>query len=326
MSKPIAQHFDGSDCYTPNCSKRHKSYPTNGSAQLAFQADVRKHAETDPREAQRQAAFKQEWRERVPGWKEMGFQYPVSVRKSEAWTRYAVEGKAIVNRLTPEQVQAIRFFTTNNYAWINAHLYRDGEALPEGDGSHLPLMEQRVESMNKFSYEQAPTQRQTEEIVQHLDEALASETQAEARVLYRGVNISQISKRANTGGAWLTEEQVGQYVDENFVLGSELQFDGYLSTSASPAVASRYSTAQEANSRYGKRAGIFLELKTKKGLNVSGVALYGNEAETLLPRGTRWRVAAVHKNKQVRVQEGDSPYGGGKGTFDTTLIQLIEID
>jgi hypothetical protein len=245
MSKPIAQHFDGSDCYTPDCSKRHKSYPNNG-AQAAFQSDVRKHAETDPREARRQAELKQEWRERVQGWKEMGFQYPVSVRKSESWTTYSVQGRAEVAHLTPEQAQALRFFTTNNFAWINAHLYRDGETLPEGDGTHKPLMDYDVKSMSKFDMEKAPTRVQVEEIVQLMDEALASEVKPEARVLYRGVNISAISKRLGSTGPWPTDEQVGEYVDKQYALGSEIEFDGFMSTSPSPAVASRYSTAESA--------------------------------------------------------------------------------
>lgn len=333
MSRPIARHADGSDCYTVGCSLgTHIAIDAEREAFVAEAMEAQPQTRSwltpeeikQQREAEKQAEFKQEWKERIRGWKELGFQYPVSIRRYDYWTKYSVAGDKEVAHLTERQRKALTFYTTDNFHWINAHLYKHGEPLPSGEARPF---EDYDFSGSKFSHlEKNPTRELAEEIIPTLDEALA-EKRAEKRVVYRGLNRKGIT---GLTGTWPKEDaDLHAYVDENFALGSEVKMDGYVSTSPSPKAALRYATNLVPGSLKVRQEGIFFELLTRSGVNVSGISTHTDEAETLLPRGTRWKVAAVHKSKKLRHQENAT---GERSRFDrpsettVTLIQLVEIE
>lgn len=332
MSRPIARHVDGSDCYTVGCSlgthiaidAEREAFVAEGMAQQPKRSWLTQDEIKQKREAEKQAEFKQEWKERIRGWKDLGFQYPVAVRRSDSWSKYSVAGDKEVAHLTERQRKALTFYTTDNFHWINAHLYKHGEALPSGEARPF---EDYDFSGAKFSHlEKNPTRELAEEIIPALDEALAQK-HAEKRVVYRGLNRKGIQSLT---GTWPKEDSdLHAYVDEHFKLDSEVQMDGYLSTSPAPKAALRYATNLLPGSSRIMQEGIFFELLTRSGVNVSGISTHTDEAETLLPRGTRWKVAAVHKSKKLRHQENAT---GARSRFDrpsesvVTLIQLVEIE
>lgn len=337
MSRPIARHADGSDCYTVDCSlgthitidAEREAFVAEGMNQQPKRSWLTQDEIKQQREAEKQAEFKREWKERAPGWKDLGFQYPASVRRSDHWTKYSVAGKEELSHLTDRQRKALAFYTTDNFHWINAHLYNHGEPLPNGELHSFEDYNLNVARQSQL--EKNPTREQVEEIIPVLDETLAHK-HAEKRVVYRGLNRRGISRLT---GTWpKADEDLHAYVDENFKLGAEVKMDGYLSASPAPKAALRYATNTAPGSLKLKQEGIFFELLTRSGVNISGVSEYSDEAETLLPRGTRWKVVAVHKSKKLRHQENSSsksPQTGGRfaakpSTDTVTLIQMVEIE
>lgn len=104
---------------------------------------------------------------------------------------------------------------------------------------------------------------------------------------------------------------VRKFVEENYTLGQEVKFDGYQSTTASPAVGAGYASGH----------GILFEIKTSSGLNASSISHYDMEQEVVLPRDSRYMVVGYHDSAKFKYSEN------GEYTGVTTLhvIQLVEI-
>jgi len=266
------------------------------------------------REAEKKAVFKQEWAERSTDWKEYGFQYPVSKRICDDPGSLWNQSQKELADASEHQILALRFFSSNNFKWINSSLYTK-ESLPVGDTSSRTLDSYKIESLAKQEIEANPTQALAGEVVASLDSLLSKERE-ESRILYRGQ-----SRKTYTAMGSSTKD-LHSYVDNHYKVGQEVSMDGYLSTSPSASVALGYSSYED--SMGSKQEGIFYEMKTKKGVNITSASLYGRESETLLPRNTKWKVAAVHKSKSIQI-ETKTVTGIKKSVGKVTLIQLVEV-
>lgn len=267
------------------------------------------------RTKEKEAVIAQEWAERDANWKQHGFQYPNQTRLGEDWTTYAVQSSEELKHITAEEKQAIKFFTSNNYRWINGHLYGT-QNLPDEDENSKHFMSQEL---SRHTIENYPNKNRVNEIVEVLDSALSAQN-SEARVLYRGKSLK------DTRFAGMSVSDLHTYVDDNYKLGETISMEGYQSTSPNPAAASSYSVVE--NGLGTKVEGLFFEMKTRKGLNISGLSLYGREAEVLLPRDTKWKIVAVHKSKRVKTATKSNSNKSGLIRKENlvTLIQMVEIE
>lgn len=165
-------------------------------------------------------------------------------------------------------------------------------------------------------YENAPQWRETsygptnfatasdlKDYLSTMDEALSSR-QSESRVLYRGMPIySSLQKEIG--------ELIGKEIDVNnteaileglreyYKPGKIFDYSTYVSTTHSAYYAAeRTENTSGTNISYWDNPtvkGIMIEMKTNAGLDVAGIARHNAyEREVVLPRDTRFKVAAIH--------------------------------
>lgn len=182
-----------------------------------------------------------------------------------------VSGKE-VKPLDKEEKNSLTFFTSNDYAWFNSVLYKNM-------------------APNDKSLYSNKTSEGIKRIVSHMDAALAKAPKKQ-RTVYRGVN----------GGSQLfAGTTVHDWVDKNMVVGKDVIFDGYQSSSPN---------LQSANSYKGSYGGgLLYEIITPEGINVSEISMYPGEQEVILPRDARYAVVGVQKKDN-----------------DVAIVQLIAVN
>jgi hypothetical protein len=170
--------------------------------------------------------------------------------------------------------------------------------------------------------------------VNHMDSALSGR-QTESRVIYRGVSSVGAYKIASSmDGSQVNDPELDASkanVDDikaalmsHYEPGTEIQFDGYASTSLDPLVAAVW-----AGSGHGKPA-IIYELQTSLGSDVTGISDFGgeDEREVILPRSSRFKVVNVYTDSKYScetAEEGnieEASYTDG----NTVIVQLIEVN
>lgn len=122
------------------------------------------------------------------------------------------------------------------------------------------------------------------QIVAGLDSALARAPRTEKPyTVYRGIRTESTTGQGIDGRDW---------IDQNMLVGSEVSFHGYTSTSIEPSQAEYFSDA------YGDfgASGVIFEIETTQGGNWSDE---GPEAEVTLPRGSRFEVLSIDDTHQV---------------------------
>jgi hypothetical protein len=109
------------------------------------------------------------------------------------------------------------------------------------------------------------------EIVQTLDGVLDGHCN-DARILYRGVSSTHFLTSMKGKG-------------KDIIIGSQVSFKHYLSTSTNPSVALEFIDS----------AGYMCEIFTTKGLNISSLSDLPDETEVLLPRGTVFTITKIRE-------------------------------
>ena len=269
------------------------------------------------RQEAQKAAIRQEWMERSSDWEQYGFQKVNETRRSDDNSDYFSSSKKELAQASEQDKRIFRFYSSNNFRWVNNYLYASSE-FPEGTNVDKSIHDLKIKSLASQEVIQAPTQHQAEEAITALDKALLS-AQPEARILYRGQSIAS----AHLSGK--TPAEVHAYIDETYKVGHEVSLKGYVSTTPSAVSALGYSS--KVDSLGIKVEGLFFEMKTKKGVNITSESLYVREAETLLPRNTKWKVVAVHKSKLVKAESINKRLSTQKKKTQAkvTLIQLVEV-
>lgn len=271
------------------------------------------------RDEERKQAFKQEWIERTSDWSSHGFQKLHETRSGAYYTDYDRLSRDDLKTFTVDEKQTFKFYSSNNFKWVNSYLYDSGNHMPEGDSNDRSIYDIKIESLSQQEVEANPTQYQAKEAIKALDKALLH-TADEARILYRGQSVAGDHLKGKTAA------EVHAYVDATYKIGHEVEMKGYTSATPSALTALRYSITED--NMGGKPEGLLFEMKTKKGVNITSASLYAREAETLIPRDTKWKVVAVHKSKIIKAESVNMavPSIKSKNQSKVTLIQLVEVE
>ena len=283
------------------CSYHHPELALSSPPQKELTISERIQRDLLARAVEKQALLEKESKERIPNWETLGFQKPGETRYSESWVTYL---KDKTPELTEEETEATKFYTSNNFKWINDALYKNIE-LPSSSDKKLNIKD----ALNHpFDAYKNPTKEDHRKVVALLDSAIVKAGDNNERMLYVG-------KSARDG---IIQGSISDYVDANYKIGQTVDNAGYIS--ATPSVNGALAFANSENGT-GKVEGILFEMKTTKGLNVTNNSIFGREGETLLPRNTKWMVAAVHKSKVIRTVNDLKSTKNQK----VTIIQMVEI-
>lgn len=220
--------------------------------------------------------------------------------------------RAELNDLDERELRALSVFSNSElYEHINVPLYNstDDEEILQGqyddveDTVDLLSGDVMSDEFEDFYPEELLTKRNYAELINNLDSAIAKGP-GEQRVLYRGVSAAS-GFIMNYYGS-VDDYGVDDYVEKNFTLGSEIQFNGYQSSSSNPLIAKRF-----ANEGFG----VVCEILTPAGINMSSMSDFDEESEVLLPRQSRYMVVGTHKIKR-----------NGKSPSETNIVQLVAIN
>lgn len=188
-----------------------------------------------------------------------------------------------MEKLNPTEREAIMFYTSSSFKDFQRVLFR----------------RVNVNSKNEENYKK---------IMQNLDSAI-DKTEKKDKIVYRGMHGTATILASNFNDIdidKLLEEdlddfsdsysedfdldidenkKINDYVKNNLSLGKIIEFEGYQSTTYSPAVSSEYA-----------EGGILFEIKTPEGLNIKSKSKFTQEEEVLLPRETKYAVVGVQKD------------------------------
>jgi hypothetical protein len=193
--------------------------------------------------------------------------------------------KLELSEMTAQEKAGLHFFTSSNYEWLNRVLYKKESPAPPVNYAEPPLTDIEEEE-EKFPMleRREQTAARVKEVTEAIDSSM-SKAPKKQRVLYRG--MSPHNKAFPTTGD--PAKNVQEWLDNNVSLGQELVFDGY--QSSSPDLSSAMS--------YCGDGGVIYEILSSEGVNVADVSDYPWEKEVLLPRGARYMVVGVHRNKKI---------------------------
>lgn len=213
---------------------------------------------------------------------------------------YKKLGEMEVKNMTDDDQRALRYFTSNNYSWVNDALFTKKVSGVSKYDDPLPENASLTESIGSYQHNNEVLKT----ISKHLDEALTKGPKQQ-RVLYRGIR-SSASFFKNKDGDHIS---AGEWVDDNLEVGKEIVFDGYQSSSPKMSGASSYMG----------NGGMLYEIVTPEGVNVESITHFEGEEEVTLPRNARYTVVGIHKNVDVKASE----YSTLK---DNVVVRLMAIN
>ena len=269
-------------------------------------------------------------------YKVFGFDDPDDTREQNidvdtlvALSRAEIEDFAISEK------KAIRTYTGGSYGLINKALYNtdpeETDLFDLGDEEDKPYYDDEPGEDKMFSpklglgstIQAARTPKFIKEFAEKMDGAVA-QSPGQQRIVYRGMKYSHSAFKQSPNQEMTN--RVSAFAEENYPIGQELKFDGYQSTSYSPAQAADYAG----------ECGIVFEIRAASGVNVSGNSTYKDEQEVVLGRDTRYMVVGVHKKiqygymgRELEYEDDDDQEGMMVDSFQTksgvTVVQLVEI-
>lgn len=182
----------------------------------------------------------------------------------------------VVN-MTNVDKQAMTYFTTNNFKWLNNALYFPEQAkdLQEKNADDVKMFKaDNPDNFNTDWYKEHESQETLKEVTKNLDKALLKGPKKQ-RIVYRGLSPSAPAFK---------DKDINDWFKEDIKLGTELKFDGYQSSTYNLDIALSY----------GSSDGVVFEILTPEGVNVTSISQYSTEYETILPRGARYMVVGKH--------------------------------
>lgn len=212
-----------------------------------------------------------------------------NVRELEA--AHIEESARWMANLTPEQQEAVRWYTSNGAHVMNSHILGQKDKI-FGD---------------QYSKEQI------EASIETLDAAFEQYQSDKPRVVYRGLqewNFPQeIRDLAYKPGF---EEALDAHLAEKFKTGSTFVSPVHLSASLDPHMGASF-----------ERMNVMMEITTTKAPPVSAVSAWGiSEREALVRRNTKFRVIGVKKNVAYEAGNRRNP---DRAPDMMTVIQLEEV-
>lgn len=250
-------------------------------------------------------------------------------------TNYLDEVSKQAKTLTPEEAESIRIYSSSQYKKINTLLREiDPNMSPE------EYREKFYPRYNDEDFEKMDSQRR--KTIENLDSAL-SERRAESEVTYRCIT---------------TQKSIEESLEE-YKPNAVLSFDGYTSTSHSPAVAVVFSdlmpefgefddeddmptnegmeqkTMPYEHSEYApSNHNLMFEMQSNAGQPIAMHSELEAEKEILIPRGMHFKVVNSYvatEESPYRIDQGKSGFyeGGdviGEVKSHLVVVQLVECD
>jgi len=204
----------------------------------------------------------------------------------EEWSDY--QSKIYFNEDGNNQQLALLSYTHVNFSHIRDYLY--GTKISSSGDKHVVKPEKRA----YFA-----------ETVQLMDSALEKAVPPKTpRLVYRGLKIPH---RVDNVDSWL---------DENFPVGGVVSHKSYLSTSADPETALKFSTPP-----IGTNKGVVIEMVTRQGASLGkGTSHFGNlEMEVLMPRDAKFVVHSVDRDVDYQYT-----YKGEVKTGKRHIVRFID--
>jgi hypothetical protein len=183
---------------------------------------------------------------------------------------------------------ALLSYTHVNYSYVRDYLY--GVKISSSGKEHVVTPEKRAEY---------------EDTIQLMDSALEKAVPPKTpRLVYRGLKIPH---RVDNVDSWL---------DENFPVGGVVSHKSYLSTSADPETALKFSTPP-----IGTNKGVVIEMVTRQGASLGkGTSHFGNlEMEVLMPRDAKFVVHSVNRDVDYQYT-----YKGEVKTGKRHIVRFID--
>lgn len=269
-------------------------------------------------------------------YKAFGFEDPEEVRDPNTDEDALVSlSRAEIEDFAISEKKAIRTYTGGSYGLINKALYNtdpeETDLFDLGDEEDKPYYDDEPGEDKLFSpklglgptIQAERTPKFIREFTEKMDGAI-SKGPAQQRIVYRGMKYGHNAFKQSSNQEMT--ERVSAFAEENYPVGQELKFDGYQSTSYSPAQAADYAGD----------CGIVFEIRAATGVNVAGNSAYKGEQEVVLGRDTRYMVVGVHKKinysymtQTLEYEDEDDLEGMMVDSLDTksgvTIVQLVEI-
>lgn len=200
---------------------------------------------------------------------------------------YLDESLHLTARLTPEERDAVRFWTSNGCKIVGDHLYgKKSEEEHEG---------------------------QIRQAIANLDSVFSKVPQSSPRVVYRGLNDWTFPEEIIDNkyrNRELFSQQIDQHLEENYPVGKTITFPSYQSATADPASARSFSGPD-----------VILEVKTRRAAAVGIMSAWeASEREMLLPRDMKVRVVGIQRG--VRYQADRDP----NSNKEFIIIQVEDAD
>lgn len=242
-------------------------------------------------------------------WSSEDFMSPRKHRKNWKKERNQKSIKAYINyatsfaeQLTTEEATALYWHTSDGSSVVTAYLNKKKK------------VEDQKWSFNKKVAPNKYPQAMVKEQVAILDSVFSKHQLPEPVLLYRGIGMNALPDEVIDDGR--NGLVINEYLAEKYPVGSVVDNNEYMSTSADPAIAHKFSGHHN----------IILEVKTKQAVPVGCFsAWHESEREFVVNRGGKYKVVAIQKNVVYEDVKTVNRLNSDVHARNITVIQLEEV-
>lgn len=203
--------------------------------------------------------------------------------------------------LSADEKSALTWITSDGGPFINSKLAAKGDK-EEGEWTQ----EERRLPFSRDSYSKEFTQKK----IRNLNAAYRKFSLDTPAVLYRGLNNWSLPDQLQ--GFDVDQNTINRYLQSRYPVGETVKVEEYMSVSADPTVAQRFTGSNR----------IVLEVKTKQAIPVGYMSAWNaSEREFIVNKGMKYRVKAILSD----VDYAYKPKNGDEKSVKTTVVQLEEI-
>lgn len=220
-------------------------------------------------------------------------------KQLNAYVEYA---KHFAQNLSTEEATALYWHTSDGASAVNGYIHKNFD-----------------EKSDKWTYEKVesfPTNYSEEAIkkqIKTLDSIFAKHSMSKPAMLYRGFGKNNLPDQLKY--AEIDSSEIEEFINDKYPIGKEITINEYMSTSADPAAAHKFSGFQH----------LMYEIKTKQAVPVAMMSAWdASEREFVVNRNGKYRVVNVLKNvtyENVFIKTKAS----SEHNNQVTVVQLEEI-
>lgn len=244
------------------------------------------------------------------GWEDEGLQPSETVRTGWDLHPDGVQGKieqynsislSAAQTLNADEQNALLWITSDGGPFVNAKLMQKNET-EDSEWTRNDVSG----SYQRDGYTKEFTQKK----IRHLNSAFRKYSLESPAVLYRGLNNWNLPDQLQQFD--MDQETINRYLQSKYPVGETIEVPEYMSTSADPHVAQRFTGSNR----------IVLEVSTQKAIPVGYMSTWeSHEREFIVNKGTKYRVKAILND----VEYSYAARGGNEKTVKSTVVQLEEI-